>query len=286
MVHYPGYDANKYFIENEWSMRDEQSKVFMFKNKYFWYNHSNSDFREWWIKRALDIVSNDEIDGIFIDAIMKTTLRISGCPDNTDAYWQTAKELRQRLPDGKLLIGNALRPRANSRVGGYGNIKHLQYLDGSYMEGWLGDADTIVKAMELMSNASMSGRIIMLNAGPVFNNQEERIEMDKMKRLDDRYTYMKQFIDFPLAIYLIIVDQFVYFSYHYNVDAKSNGRNGRAAFDCYQFYEIKRKLGKPKGEYKRNGYIFTREFEYLSVFVNVASREARLTERELLHDEL
>lgn len=287
MIHYPGYAANDSFNKTEWATRTRDNEVFMFKKRYLWYNHSNLDFREWWIQRALDMVQHDEIDGIFIDAIMKTAIDHFGIPDNANAYFETATELRRRLPEGKLLIGNALRPKANNGVGGYGNIKHLQYLDGSYLEGWMGDAETIVEAIELMSAASQAGRMIMLNAGPAFTHKEQKTKVDKMKSMNERYTYLKEFINFPLAIFLVVVEPFSYFSYHYNVDAKPGGRRGRAAFDCKRYEEVTRRLGEPQGAYKKqDDFVFTREFEHLSVWVNVKSREVKLNVKEVRHDEL
>jgi hypothetical protein len=287
MIHYPGYEANNSF-KNEWASRTcDGEKVFMFKQRYKWYNHSNLEFREWWINRALDIVSHDEMDGVFIDAIMKTSIRHFDCPDNEEAYFATATELRRRLPEGKLLIGNALRPKTNNRVGGYGNIRHLQYLDGSYFEGWMGDADSIAQAIDLMSAASKAGRLVLLNAGPAFKSKADKTTIDSMKSINDRYTFMKKFIDFPLAIFLLAVEPYSYFSYHYNVDAKPGGRNGRAAFDCHRFQELTRKLGEPKGSYsKEDEYVYSREYDYISVWVNLKSREVKLMVKEVMHDEL
>ncbi|KAL7475647.1 hypothetical protein ACHAW6_001557 [Cyclotella cf. meneghiniana] len=287
MIHYPGYSANDSYFQNEWATKNQQNEIFLFKNRYLWYNHSNLEFREWWIKRALDMVAHDEIDGIFIDAIMKTSIKHMGHPDNAEAYFETALELRRRLPEGKLLIGNALRPKARGKVGGYGNIKHLQYLDGSYFEGWMGDAGTIEEAIELMSATLKSGRMVLLNAGPVFKSEEEKLFIENMKSIDDRYNFMKGHIKFPLAVFLLVVEPFAYFSYHFGVDAKPSGRMGRAAFDCNRFEEITRRLGEPTGSYASEGeFVFTRKFEHLSVWVNVKTREAKLIIEEESHEEL
>jgi hypothetical protein len=287
MIHYPGHEANDSF-KNEWASRTRDGeKIFMFKQRYMWYNHSNLEFREWWIHRALDVMAHEEMDGVFIDAIMKTSLKHFDCPDNEEAYFETAAELRRRMPEGKLLIGNALRPRTNNRVGGYGNIRHLQYLDGSYLEGWMGDADAIVQAIELMSAASKAGRMVLLNAGPAFKSKADKTRIDSMKSIDDRYNFMKELIGFPLAIFLLVVERYSYFSYHYNVDAKPGGRNGRAAFDCRRFEELTRKLGQPKDSYLKEGdYVYSREFDHIRVWVDLKSREVKLTVKEVQHDEL
>ena len=287
MIHYPGYAANKSYLKDEWAMRTHQGDIFMFKNRYLWYNHSNLDFREWWITRALVMVAHDEIDGIFIDAIMKTSISHFNCPDNASSYFETAMELRRRLPTGKLLIGNALRPKTHCRIGGYGNIRHLQYLDGSYLEGWSGDEHAVAEALELMDAASKAGRMVLLLGTPTFQSGEEKTALDDMNSIEDRYTFMNSRIDFSLAIFLLVVEPYAYFAYHHGVDAKPSGRKGRAAFDCNRYEEVTRKLGEPRGGYERDGeFGFRREFEHLSVRVDVKSREAKLTVRELAHEEL
>lgn len=137
MVHYGGYAANKEF-RTEWAMYNRRRKVHMkWRKKFLSYDHTNLEFREWWIQRALNMTSHDEIDGIFIDGIIKTDYRrlpVRGrWKRHSTAYVATAKELRRRLPAGKLLIGNGLRAATRNRNG---YQEHLEYLDGAYLEGW------------------------------------------------------------------------------------------------------------------------------------------------------
>ena len=95
VVHYPGYDANTSF-QDEWAVREkatsDDDKVFLFKDRYMLYDHTHSELREWWIQRALDMVSHDEMDGVFIDAIIKTSNPHLGGVHNARAYFDTAVE--------------------------------------------------------------------------------------------------------------------------------------------------------------------------------------------------
>ena len=75
MVHYGSYSANKDW-NPDWAARNRRNGELI-----RWtagnrpsYDHTNKEFREWWIKRGLDAVSNDEIDGLFIDGIVKTSV--------------------------------------------------------------------------------------------------------------------------------------------------------------------------------------------------------------------
>ncbi|KAL7468430.1 hypothetical protein ACHAXS_008653 [Conticribra weissflogii] len=293
MVHYPRYEANKTF-KLEWATRKRENpdEYFKFMNRYYYYDHRNLDFREWWISRALEMLDDEHIDGIFMDGICATPNRRGYGKGYEQAYIETATELRERLPPGKFLIGNALKNGANNPLGGIGNIQHLQYLDGSYLERWYFTPESIVKTMQLMREALKEGRIVMLKGVP-----DERDAVPKWdegstlkevmqspdKTMDERYAIVERMIAYPLAIFLLIVEPHAYFSYCYGVNADpKNARNGRAVFDCERFKELKRKLGKAMGPYvkedEKGEFVFSREFEYLKVWVDIESREVRLEE--------
>ena len=48
-----------------------------------------------------------------------------------------------------------------------GNMKHFEYLDGSYLENWQNaDPVRLAKTLNLVAEATRKGKIIMLNAHP------------------------------------------------------------------------------------------------------------------------
>jgi len=126
MVHYSGksYAANKSW-KDEWAMIDPKNKSeFKWRERHQCYDHRNLEFREWWIQRALNMVAHDEIDGVFIDGIVKTDKRFLPVKNHGKAYLATANELRERLPPGKILIGNGLRANTSNKNG---YLEHLEY---------------------------------------------------------------------------------------------------------------------------------------------------------------
>lgn len=289
MLHYGGYDANKDFLEDEWALRNPRSnnEIYKWRGKVVSYDHTNADFREWWVQRGINMLTHKEIDGVFIDAICKThhavLLRMKGkawVQQHEVAYLETAKRLRERLPPGKLLIGNVIR----AGNGADGNYRNLQYLDGSYLENW-SDVNHLPTSIQLMSKALKEGKMIMLNA------DMSHIDFGGISSsLDDRYSYLNQpqFIDFPLGCFLLVVQPHAYFSYHVGVDGREwsqiqiqQGRRALTVFDNTRFDAITRKLGEPLGDYVDDGDGgLSREFEHLYVHVNVKTRQGMLTVKE------
>jgi hypothetical protein len=275
MVHYGDYAANETWKE-DWAARDQDSgELVKWRDKFLSYDHFNLEFREWWITRALDMTSHDEIDGIFIDGINKVDNRNYCSPGHAEAYLITANELRRRLQTGKLLIGNAVR----AARGGDCNMKHLKYLDGSYLEGWQTNKNTIRDTVELISAMGKQGRIVMLTSSPMGMDEKTKTELESTKSLEKRYEKVEEYIDFPLSIFLLGVEKYGYFSYHYG-PPDANPRV-LAAFDPSHFKKVTNKLGIPQGDYlQEDDYIFSREFEHLKVTVDIEKQHAVLTVKE------
>jgi len=278
MVHYGGYEANDNW-NDEWAMRTKENDFYKWRDRLLCYDHNNTEFREWWIQRGLEMVAHDEIDGIFIDGIVKTDKKFLPVKRHGLAYFQTARELRKRLPEGKLLIGNGLRAKTSNKNS---YRKHLQYLDGSYLEGWCVQ-ERLAPTLDLMSYALKIGRIIMLNAHPL---HYDKALFNKMKSLDRRYDFIQkeEYIGFPLGFFLLSVAPNSYFSYRTSVDANPKQL---AVFDNTRFEAVMRKLGKPLGDYvKESEYEYSREFEHLKVQVNLQTMKGVLTVKDDNGEEL
>jgi hypothetical protein len=292
-IKYGGYDANAEFDANEadWAMhRKDTGEVVEFRTRWRYYNLAVPAMREWWVKTALEMVDEQAIDGVFIDAIMQIDLagykignRVMRAPEKAEGYWLMAEDLRRRMPEDKLLVANALRVAFTEN----GNIKHLDYLDGSYLENWTFHAGrnktaedhayAVAGSIEVMQEALKMGRIIMLTSGPMGAVEDGKFIGGKKVEYDnqaDKLAAMRQQITFPLAVFLTIVEPYAYFSYHAGVDANPAREN---IWDNNLFDELKRPLGRPLGPYTRDGYVFTRKFTNLEVMVNVMTKEAKIT---------
>ena len=88
--------------------------------------------------------------------------------------------------------------------------------------------------------------------------------------------YYKDAVEFPLAMHLISAEKYTYFGYLGTVDATQ---------DKYMYLtdyipELNRPLGEPLGPPTKEGYIFTRSFEYVDVWLNMETEECKLTWRD------
>lgn len=287
MVHYGGYDANAEFDKNkkDWALPGRNGEeYFLWRGKFAAYDHTSEGLREWWIGRALDMMSHDLIDGVFMDAIPSAGRANRIRPGHLDAYLVTANTLRSRLPRGKLMIGNALRATPMHDGDGMGGLTHLKYLDGGYLEGWENSLGRMEYTLPLITTAQKQGRMIMLKTVP-FGHGENK-EFNEIPSLDERYEYLAdpKYIDFVLGYFLLTVGPNSYFSYRSWVDANPRKKD---VWDNTRFEAVMRKLGEPMGDMVTEGDgQYSREFQYLKLHVDIKEKKGRLTVKGEGGDEL
>ena len=266
-INYLGYAANTVYDKNAWAWSDHttdangQEVIAMFKDRYYTHNYSVATMRDWWVDTAVAMASTSVIDGVFVDKVTKSppSMMIDGNPASDFIEMHLA--LRQGLPPGKLLLGNTLR---NERVNG--NRAHMEIQDGSYLERWTvpyrdsqpsqSQADTITVSLQLMREALSKGKIILFKtSGP-----------------DSSAADLEAAVDFPLALFLIVAEPNAYFAYQASVDARDDAWQ----WDPSGIDEFNRPLGKPLGDPIKNGYVYTRSYEHVDVWLDVSTKEAVL----------
>jgi len=280
-INYYGYDANTEYEANKWAWSDlktgvnGQDTLDMFKDLYYTYNYDSPGLRAWWVKTALGMVENDNIDGVFIDKVHSYDgmYFVDGEPSTN--YIRMLDSLSQLLPEDKIFFGNILR---NERWGGARG--HMNYADGSYWERWeyqyrytdprQTEADARCVNMQLAREAVLKGKIVNFMGGgettAIRPTEEEENEANMRG-------FLREDVQFPLAVYLIIADKNAYFNFKESVDADDEDWKWDASF----LEELNRPLGQPLGDPEKNGYIFTRSYEKVDVWVNVETTEAKLT---------
>jgi hypothetical protein len=286
LIHFPGYAANALYKTNEWAqyhLDTNGERVYDMIRIYHSHNLSYPEMRQWWVDLSVSLVSQPEIDGIFVDKAGD-----QGCSwldkdgqgvPSTDRL-QMYHDLLQQLPAGKFVVGNTLR---NERPGGSRELMHL--FQGSYVERWehhpdggspvaQSEADVRCASIQQMREAAVKGKILM----PALQDRPFSHEY-----IDDQIAagYDAELIQeinagvaLPLAYYLIVAEPYSYF--RYQPDASVN--RPEYIYDPTDYVdELTRPLGAPLGPPVKDGYVYTRSFEHVDVWLNVETNEAVLT---------
>jgi hypothetical protein len=242
--------------------------------------------RQWWIDSAVNMLTNDFVDGVFVDKANDggyPLLNREGQVDPSTDKLEMLYELSQQKPEGTFLVGNILR---NLRPGGCREL--MRFFEGAYLERWhltdnesvpaQNEADAKSISIQQMREAALKGKILT----PSLNG--DRMEKDEVRayldagQTNELIAAIQANITIPLAYYLIIAEEYSYFRYQpYKKANFSNFTFPDYVVDPTDIVEeLTRPLGAPLGPPVKNGYIYTRSFEHVDVWLNVETEEAIL----------
>ncbi|MDF7826523.1 putative glycoside hydrolase [Pontiellaceae bacterium B12227] len=291
-LHHNRTAANAYFDEEEWTLYDldeDGNRVYDTIRGWYRYNHDHPQCREWWSDWCVARLDDPNIDGIFIDkatggeqALLNDAGEIEAGSNRVKSY----VSIRERMPEGDMLTGNILR---TSRHGGSRELLHL--FNGAYSEGWEGGnsdsliamsrADAICHSLQMFREARMKGLMVNPNYASLNHfvlSGDDAKAMIAEGRADEVVDIIREGIQLPLAYHLITLAPHNYFSFQ----VVSSGEFGDEEFlwnTKPYIEEFRHPLGEPLGPPVRNGYIFTRSYEHLDVWLNVEAdpAECKLT---------
>jgi hypothetical protein len=257
------------------------------KIKHPLYDLRNPEVREYWVQDVDRILNIPVFDGIFLDAYAKVmdytpVKRAAGQDPPVDfiaGYHQMMEEhVKRSGATRKLRIGNFLRAQwpdcAVPEV--------LKYLDGSYLE-WFEHYAQLPKHLQsyeeylaagilAVQQVAKAGKVIILHLEGQ-DDQDIRLTTDgadTAAAADSRGIYKN--LQYKLAIFLICAERYSYFQYQGAYKATKD-------FQAWapDFPEFSKPLGPPKGPAVRNGFTYTRDFEYASVWLDLRKRQGRIT---------
>jgi len=124
-----------------------------------------------------------------------------------------------------------------------------------------------------MLRIAKAGKMSIFRIGVEQEAKESKDNSDgnrdqKMEKLS------KERVEFYLACYLIGAQPYSYFQYGWGWT--------RSSGSLVDYPEFSKPLGRPKGAYKRespDSWVFTRDFEHASVWVDTEKREGKITWR-------
>ena len=287
VVNYGGYEANIEFEPNAWDWcqmtqgADGQDTFSLIRDRLRMFDSNVPELREWWVRTAVNVVADPAVDGVFVDKVHSyegSFFDDIGEPANN--YIRMLDSLGKSLPDSSLYIGNTIR---NERWNG--NREQMRYQDGSYLERqgiiYRGSGQTEVEArvvnLQLMREMATKGKLVMWRLGAGYS---DIMAAPAVQTEENMIQYFKDAFEFPLAMYLISAEEYTYFGYLETVDATHE----KYLYLTDYITELNRPLGEPLGPPTKDGYIFTRSFEYVDVWLNMETEECELTWRDPIPD--
>lgn len=269
-ISYKNYESMNKFDSNEsWALHKPNGELYLKKNKWKLYDHTNIDCRKWWTSILSDAVSKRNADGFFIDAYPQTIQPANKKNLGEQKYESIKnsipdlfKETRTAVGKEPIMIYNGL------RAGAYGEI--LPYADGAYIEQFghfaTSKKEGIAADIESIVKYGKEGKIVIVKGWPGFDFLDDDITTTPYESL---LSEAKKQIKFPLACYLVAAQKYSYFAYSWGY------RENSGALSKYP--ELNMKLGNPLGDATRDGWVYTREFEHCSVRVDIENKKAEIT---------
>ena len=258
------------------------------KNKRPMYDLRKPEVREYWLQDIGRMLAEPSLDGVFLDAYAKVSFgpvkRATQQDPPTDfikAYSAMMDELlKRRANTDKLVIGNYL--RATSEDCQIPEV--MKYLDGSYLEAFENakaspsDPEAyekyVAKGIAAVQQVAQAGKMIILRLHATDDDEGVDEAGDAVGGGGSQANPSHKFyqnLEYKLALFLVCAEQNSYLSYYTPAPAKTSEE---LAPDLADF---KKPLGPPKGPAVKNGYTYTREFQYASVWLDLTKRQGRIT---------
>lgn len=277
-LNYPLYDACQTVAQHsEWIFRDNKGRPIYKIGTLEQYNLLNPEFREWWAEIAGKAVTEYGCDGIFMDAVNQAKRPIwmkRGWGQGNEALLTQAVIDMMRLADKEmgedaLLVYNGL--RSVDPAGTTTGQEYLPHASGVMVEHFTAfhsrSKESIAADIEAITGAASMGKIIVVKGwpDPTFNwTNKEKMRIPSAKLSEEA----RRKIVFSLACFLIAAQKHCYFSYSWGWREQHGS--------LVDYPEFRKPLGKPKGQAKKEGWVYTRSYEHASVWVDLADIKAKI----------
>ena len=234
-------------------------------NTYF-FDVLNPGFRSWWVETVGKCVRDSGADGLFVDQMHGFNwLRPTKRKEVAEAQADMMRMAKQAIGRDKiLLLNNGSDIPALFEIGDAFMFEH-------YNPALL-SKEAILKDWEQMKKISQAGKIAVWRIGVEVEGRDLSKAEEKRRATDaESETLSKERIDYYLAAFLIGVQPNCYFQYGWGWTLQDGALAG--------YPEFKKPLGKPLADFDRpdpGGWIFKREFEHASVWLDLNTREGKV----------
>jgi len=277
-LNYPLYDACQEVAQHpEWVFRDKKGQPIYKTGTLEQYNLLNREFREWWAKIVGKAVAEYGCDGIFMDAVnqakrpiwMRRGWGVGNEALLTQAVADMMRLANRQMGEDALLVYNGI--RSMDRTGTTAGTEYLPHASGVMVEHFTAfhsqSKESIAADIEAITSAGSMGKTVVVKGwpDPTFNwTNKEKMRIPSTVLADEA----RKKIVFSLACFLIAAQENCYFSYSWGWREQHGS--------LVDYPEFHKPLGKPKGQAKKDGWVYRRSFEHASVWVDLAKRRAMI----------
>ena len=284
VINWGGYEEDQSFFRKHpdaFLVNAKGEKALMVNGRTRFFDLSKEYVRSYWLNHVSKVASSPFIDGVFLDAnikvlvpsFFKSKVGIEKQQQLEEGYFSMMQDLKYQLGDDNLLIANMIRARSEFKDSGR---EFLNYFDGSYLEGFdkggsgMTYADYLAKGIEAVQKSAREGKVITMTIGLGKSLKGAHVGMDDVRESVELNEDLSARLDYILAIFLVCAEKYSYVYPH-------DGYNSLTSATWLKtFPQYEKPLGEPLSFAKRNGYIFTREFEHVAVWLDIENKIAKL----------
>lgn len=258
-------DADKKFL-----VRDPETGELASRGNTYFFDVLNPDLRKWWSDTVGVLVKESGTDGLFVDQMHGFVwLRKDRRSEVAKAQAEMMRMAKEAIGEDKiLLLNNAGHIPALLEVGDAFMFEH-------YNSEVSTSKEAIVRDWAVMKKIAERGKIAVYRFG-ADPEGTPLASVSRRSRIEDKdgqfEKLSKEQLDFFLACYLIGAQPYSYFQYGWGWSLTTG--------PLTDYSQLEKPLGPPLGEYKRvspQGWVFTREFEHASVWLDLENRQGRIT---------
>lgn len=284
VINWKSYKEDELFLKENpqaYLFNSSNKKALMSNGKTGFFDISQDYVRKYWLNHVKKITESSFIDGLFMDANIKVL--VPGFFKNKvgdekqkaikSGYFSMMTDLKAQLGTDNLLLANMIRVRPEFEDSGR---EFLNYFDGSYLEGFdkggfgMTYASYLAKGIEAVQRSAREGKVIAMSIGLGKSLKSAHVGIDDVRESVALNENLNAHLDYLLAIFLVCAEKYSYVYPH-------DGYNSNTSATWLKtFPQYKKPLGKPLGFAKRDGYIYTRQFEHLDVWLDIENKTAKL----------
>ena len=136
----------------------------------------------------------------------------------------------------------------------------------------------MAKGIEATQTVAREGKIVAMTLGLGESGVSDGVD-ETHKRIDDISAISQDQLQFKLALFLICAEKHSYLCLHdgYCVDTRGRKKICQSGLWLKSLPEYQKPLGPPKGSAVKKGYIYTREFEHASVWLDIENSQGKVT---------